>query len=151
MEVSLICFPKKTILTYRTLDLNTDVKRKHVSVFHFCFIATNGNKNKKAIKTSNEFGLNTLVDHLERKTTFTIQYTSYTNFLETYLKTKHDEALSAYETNDVVRMMIEITILMLNMSTSIMNNHTNFTNNNMFAEMWPYSKILEFSLEFHFS
>jgi hypothetical protein len=30
---------------------------------------------------------------------------------------KYDGTLSAYQTNDVVRMMIVITILMLNMST----------------------------------
>jgi hypothetical protein len=41
--------------TYRTLDFISDMKRKHVSVFHFYFIETNGNKNKKASKTRNEF------------------------------------------------------------------------------------------------
>ncbi len=74
-------FPKKNY-TYRTLDLITDVQRKHVSVFHFYFIATNGNKNKKeASKTRNKFDFNTLVDHLEHRPMFTVQYRSYTNFL----------------------------------------------------------------------
>jgi hypothetical protein len=38
-------------------------------------------------------------------------------FFVNLLESKHGGAHSAYQANDVVRMMIEITILVLNMST----------------------------------
>jgi hypothetical protein len=38
-------------------------------------------------------------------------------FFANLLENKYDEALSTYHAYDVVRMMVEITILMLNMST----------------------------------
>ncbi len=71
-----------------------------------------------------------MVDHLKHKTIFTVQYRSYTNFFVNLLENKHNGALFVYEANDVVSMMIEITILLLNMFTWIVNNSTIVVINN---------------------
>jgi hypothetical protein len=58
-----------------------------------------------------------LLDHLEQiddiYRSIEIRYELFVNLLED----KYDGALSAYQAYDVVRMMVKITIFMLNMST----------------------------------
>jgi hypothetical protein len=72
----------------------------------------------------NDFDLNTSVDQLDRKTDIypliQIRCESIVNLLEN----KYDGAYSTYQAYDFVRMMIEITILMLNTTTGIVNNRT---------------------------
>jgi hypothetical protein len=65
----------------------------------------------------NEFDLNTLVDHLEQKDDFYCSIQIRHEFFINLLGNKYDGALSTYQAYDVVRMMVEITILMVNMST----------------------------------
>jgi hypothetical protein len=95
----------------------TDVKQKNSSVFIFIPRQQTERNRKKTSKTANELDLNTLLDHLEQiddiYRSIEIRYELFVNLLED----KYDGALSAYQAYDVVRMMVKITIFMLNMST----------------------------------